>query len=46
LELEESGAVETIGERYHILVRSGLYSEQTGLIRASEEDNFGGLLIA
>lgn len=45
-ELEKSGALETIGERYHILVNPGLYSEQTGLIRALGEDNFGGLLIA
>ena len=45
-ELEESGALETIGERYHVLVNPGLYSEHTGLIRAIGEDIYGGLLIA
>ena len=44
-ELEESGSLETFGELYHILVNPGLYSEQTGLIRALGEDNYGGLLI-
>jgi len=44
--LEESGAIETVGERFHILVNPGLYSEQTGLIHSTDENNYGGLLIA
>ncbi len=45
-ELEDSGAIETIGERFHILVNPGLYSEHTGLVRMSGDNGFGGLLIA
>jgi len=44
-ELEKSGALETVGERYHILVNPGLYSDHTGIIRMSGNDGFGGLLI-
>ena len=46
LELDNSGAIETIGERFHILVNPRLYNEHTGLVRMSGDDEFGGLLIA
>jgi CRISPR-associated endonuclease/helicase Cas3 len=46
LELEKSGVIETIGERFHILVNPRLYDEHIGLVRISEDDEFGGLLIA
>lgn len=45
-ELEKSGAIETIGERFHILVNPRLYSKHTGLVRISGDDEHGGLLIA
>lgn len=44
-ELEESGALETVGERFHILVNPGLYSEHTGLVRVSGDGYDGRLLI-
>ncbi|WP_319578473.1 CRISPR-associated helicase Cas3' [uncultured Methanospirillum sp.] len=45
-ELEENGSIETLGERFHILVNPRLYSEKTGLVRVSGDDVFGGLLIS
>ena len=45
-ELEDSHAIETLGDRFHILVNPRLYSEQTGLIRADGDDLYGGLLIS
>lgn len=45
-ELEKAGIIETIGDRFHILVNPSWYSEDTGLIRKSSEGELGNLLIA
>jgi CRISPR-associated helicase Cas3/CRISPR-associated endonuclease Cas3-HD len=44
-ELEDSGAIETIGDRFHILVNPRLYHEETGLMRENRDDMYGGLLL-
>lgn len=45
-DLEDSHAIETLGDRFHILVNPRLYSKQTGLIQPDGDDLYGGLLIS
>ena len=44
-ELENAGVLDVVGERYNVLNTESLYSEETGLLKSSDDEDLSELLI-